>query len=75
DEQAIVRQAAAQALGMLGDPAAVPHLAARLEDSGEHRLGRVRDAAAEALARIGTPEALAALAAHEPHREHRPGDA
>jgi len=44
-----VRRAAAEALGKLGDPQAVPHLIQALGDWS------VREAAAEALLKIGTP--------------------
>ncbi|MCB8980627.1 MAG: HEAT repeat domain-containing protein [Ardenticatenaceae bacterium] len=49
-----VQVAAAEALGEIGDPTALPHLITALEDKG----GGVRVAAAEALGKIGDPTAL-----------------
>ncbi len=58
-EEYRVRVTAANTLGQIGDPAAVPGLLAALGDDN----GAVRAAAASALGRIGEPSALPALAA------------
>ena len=60
---------AAHVLGHRRVPAAVPPLAARLDDLGEHPL--VRAAAAWALGRIATEAALAALDRHQEDPEPR----
>jgi|GEM_PF-5901412 len=62
-----VRQAAANTLGQMRRPGAVPALATVLEDAadGDAREGQqLRIAAAQALGLIGTAEARAALEAH-----------
>ena len=63
DPVGYVRRAAAEALGTIGDDAAVPGLVARLEDTGQQwwEEERVCDIAAEALERIGSGQALAAV--------------
>lgn len=58
DPSSSVRAIAARGLGDLGDPAAVPRLAARLASDPE---ASVRRRAAEALEMLGGPEAEAAL--------------
>jgi HEAT repeat protein len=65
DEEVVVRAAAAEALGKLGDPTAVVALAERLRD--ESRV--VANAAETALDRIGTPAALEAI--RKWREEHR----
>jgi HEAT repeat protein len=57
DKYGRVRQAAAWALGEIGDPRAVEPLTAILQDEDS----RVRSLATEALRKIGTSEALAAV--------------
>ena len=52
-----MRRAAAEALGNIGDPPALPALLQALQDED----GGVRRAAAEALGNIGDPQALPAL--------------
>ncbi|MCS7289027.1 MAG: HEAT repeat domain-containing protein, partial [Roseiflexus sp.] len=59
DAAAGVRQAAAAALGAIGDAQAVPALSAALHDRDED----VRRAAVKALGRIGDPQAAPALIA------------
>ena len=54
-----LRRAAAEGLGQIGEPQAVPPLLVALED--EH--WSVRCAAAAALGRLGSPKAVAALVA------------
>jgi len=54
-----VTMKAAEALGLIGDPQAVPALVQTLNDKNEER--RVRWKAAEALGAIGTSQAVAAL--------------
>ena len=56
-----VTTAAAEALGLIGEPRAVPALAALLLDAGRPLTARL--AAAEALAALGGPAAWQALAA------------
>ncbi len=59
DWDGVVRRGAAWALGEIGDPRAVPGLAALLADQQGGLFGvgqRVCDIAAEALLKIGTPE-------------------
>jgi len=65
DEETMVKVAAAQALGEIGDPAAVGPLNRAL-NGDSHRL---RDAAKQALEQIGTPGAQAVLEKFE--RRHR----
>ena len=62
NEHWLVRMAAAQALGRLGDTRAVPFLAQVLHEHYTRDPWFAFDAAV-ALAQIGTPEALAALRA------------
>jgi len=57
DSDWVVRRAAAEALGKLGDPQAVPALIQALGDSDSD----VRAVAAEALGAIGDPQAVPAL--------------
>jgi HEAT repeat protein len=60
DVKVNVRRRAAEALRLIGDPAAVPGLVEALNDPDY----RVRDEAVQALERINTIPARAALAAH-----------
>ena len=64
DEDAFVRMAAAEALGRLGDQAAVPKLIEHLNDYGgaDWDQQRVCDVAAAALEAVGTQEAADAVA-------------
>ena len=55
-----VRRAAAEALGAIGDPRAVPPLIKALGDYGEYWYD-VRRAAAEALGKLSDPQAIPAL--------------
>ena len=64
----VVRMAAAQALGRLGDARAIPFLTQVLHEQYTHDQWLAFDAAV-ALAQISTPEALAAL--REFRRERR----
>jgi HEAT repeat protein len=56
-----VRRAAAEALGKLGDPQAVPALIGALGEWGDLWSENVRRAAAEALGKLGDPQAVPAL--------------
>jgi HEAT repeat protein len=58
-----VRRAAAEALGDLGDPQAVPALVGALGEWGDLWSENVRRAAAEALVKIGTPAVPALIQA------------
>ena len=60
-ESSHTRREAAAALGILGDPAAVPPLAAMLQNRKE--LSQTRDVAARALGRIGGPSVVPPLIA------------
>lgn len=58
DRDLLVRRRAAQALGELGQPEAVPHLAEIIRSGGDQYAIRW---SLDALARIGTPEAIDTL--------------
>lgn len=64
DAKANVRGLAVEALGRIGDPQAVPALAALLSDEAvpQRETTRICDLVAGVLEQIGTPEALNALA-------------
>jgi HEAT repeat protein len=65
DKALLVRHAAADALGLLGDPATLPDLGRALGDSSNNYLGTslwLRRHFVEAMGRIGTTEAIRYLA-------------